>query len=779
VSFHDLFTSDDVYSYASNGYPLFGGNSRAVLDNELLLAVLQAVLSNTSIPLNILSAGTSSSINLGRNLERYYEYGRDKHTYGLPNSAKIVTTYDVTVAEARDFLASVFSVNPSDLIDVEINYTKEVPLNFEASIYLQNNLYYNSYSNTFDIQETIDNGTIKANQWNIDPADVGLYTSRLDSTEITREQVRTGATEFTGVYTLNTTITRITIADGTEYPFVAKNIFARKVAVSEPTPKRGVTFSFKPSGINEIREWFYYIGSNLYPVLEQKLTRQEISIGEDLYPVLPFRVSGEVVDSNYRYSDIYKESVALARTLNLDFDQVSAEFEKNDSKNKLVSTYAYLGVNFNSKNQYELQYLFDYFTDPEVTQNIGSDVGNFDISFEETSQFASRNLRKYLTFGKVKTTDVSEKLYPTDKDPLLVYTTDSAYADLSFDEKEEARTLQKKRGTWFVGTPGKLGCFRVTLETTKTPVFKTGKGPNFPIVTKKYILEKQTGNSSYTRVVIENPKLYTIVRKGEGIYKTLDSILASEDDFRLFLQRSRLQNYSRFEQAQLIAFAIVVESAAYDKQTLRFFEDSSFATFLEVVGYVVTFVVTFYSPEGGAAVGAIFQRIIIGLAIQLAIELVSREISKRYGPKAGAIFKAIATIAVAATTASVTDTSLATADIALLAVQSVTTVADGIINEELLELLQDVEDFEDWSEAKLKELQERQDSIETPLDVSIDGLLSLLVNEDIIFSEAPVDFLTRSLNANPGADTVNYANNYLNLKLQLPDYLKDRVGVEA
>lgn len=801
------FSKERIYTYTSNTYSVYSpdfDNDSKKERNKLLDAVSFAVGSNSDIVEEVLKIRNNKQKNL---LDSYYNYGSNYHPFKSPEFTKIVIGASLNKAEVPNLLAKHFNA-------VSTNFVVETPIfSFEDNIWkrqidptldntefdflllLQHKGNYNSYTETLDIAASAINLNI---DWGINLNNSDNYICYLTSYAFATLTIPTvlKIAPFSKVYDSVNYQVNLQLLDKITNTSIFKS-FTIKLSLTEVITSYTVFPYYIQSNVK--KKYYIYPESinwrNVtYTEIFTKSTKVDLS--KDLYPITPLKLNYKSMDKDFPdatlYSDktLYEHSKILVSKLGLSIDDLVSGLKTGNAQYKDVhSSYLFLGANFNSKNLYELNYIFNYFNKDSLH---GVNKIPFILGFKESGSTGaiSSNIYKELGVTQIE----KETFYGRLEDssiPALAYVSGTLegqpfFGDPTFlpilplgfetirvvpgnDTIGTIRVLREWRAiAFFVGSYTPVSFTLPTVDPiTGLMVFPPPAMPVFYTyfwIQPNYCIDKQVSTGVWERITLKNLTVRSKVYN-EFTYASVFNLDAEgkNNDLRLPLQVSELNKYSLSAQEEIILRSVCIEVVAYSKTVLDFYETEAFALFMKAVAAFLII----YSYGTSAGVVAF----ILTLLEAAVVGLVLKELFKLLAPLIGVDAALVVVIVVGAAYGSYRSgfDSAATVTGALSYTQTGADIYTNFTMEEIQDLQREEALFGLRADEAMEKIKSIMEDL-TPPNLS-PFALGLLNQKKTATYEDPQEFFYRTIHVgNPGVRTLNYVNTFVADSLTLPDF---------
>lgn len=718
------------------------------------------VVENSSLP-DSLKSGTNKALfnagdqsdyvmedllqSIGIRADRYYKYGKNSYTHGLPSG-----TY-LTEVDAKSRVEAVIASIEGSIIPTTYCYFGPANLTHVAwlkVIELQGldtktnilaGLSATKGSSVYmvDLQVIIPEANLSnydpviLEQWGVSPK--GGYTIKKTSSSTETSSMvghsplvkdpNASSISFKLTYCwentvtdLNGVVTKTYTEENLSIPFTGfidtADYFQARY-IKDGTPKY----------------FMYKDGMGTYPNLDAIYTTAPTTAGT-FFPFTYFRHNKTSEIAN-KTTPAYLTSKKLCSQLGMDFDTVAEGINSNPDIADVEQAMMIMAVPAVTTNQLEMRYLFDFFD-------------------ARHSTFVNQNVT-------LKSDEIDSKLKG------------------NFDTPSSAIVIEDKRfkmalnnaGIYKRTVIGVLGAIDTCTSSYTVGSATIGVADLQGIVTglgipkTVHTYRKQVSSISYEEIQVVNLNLVYYIINGY-------SVTADEEDNILLipLDKSITTHYSVIEKEQLYARSLHFVFNSVQITKIKWYQTGAFKIFM----YVAAIVITIYT--GGTA-STLVANLMAGLFTQAAISLMILVLEqviftylfkvfvKAIGIKAAFVLAVLA--AIAGTVQAIDAGSIAGAPWAseLLAISTgLASAGQTVLQEEMQDLLGEITAYEKEMKKEMELLDEKLLALEPSAHLS----------PFIIFGETPDEFYNRTIHAgNIGAVGVDAVSNYVAMQLKLPD----------
>lgn len=546
---------------------------------------------------------------------------------------------------------------------------------------------------------------------------------------------------------------------------------------------------------------FYDYGKNHHPYglpsvsyINSLINSNTVSINiednTEFYPFLPIKVGGKGLDKDfpdltlYNGKTLYEHTKELAKTLNLDIDDLVAGLkEGNSNYADTHSAYLFLGANFNSLSTSELSYIFDYFLgkDKNISEILSTTYNPIELLLAETGIIDKPSPDYYRLF---KTDGLEIEIYSGNLLDTLIKTSyyyDNMMTEEELDSLTATPTLvyskNNKKGIIFIRDVINLDTtMRISLqykEILKYP--KYTRDFQVRCIRPYYVLDKQISENEWVRLKIINPRVLVYAGKDDNtsvytrasINELLEEVSLG-NELRIPLERNRVNTYSLNIQEELVLRSICIAIVLRNRESVSWYKTHSFNFWLKNVMFCIQVVLL-----ANGIVSAGWLQLVVSTLIGVAAPFILKAIFEALSPIIGEEAAAVVTIVVAVV-AIAYGTDMDTTQLAMAALNMTASVSN-IYTQFSMEEIEELQKESALLDSRVDDLLEDIEKIKEGL---MPGELSPfalgLLNKKGIVVETPTEFFFRTIHVgNPGVRTLNYPSTFVSNALQLPDLIKE------
>lgn len=704
--------------------------------------VFEAVIGNTDITRDYLMLDQA---NMTYQAEKFYEYGRDSFTYGLPKGIFVSAEYKShSPANNDDIKLVIEAIEGETITIVEWDIISTPDPITSAYMYMYNYLGYDPLTNTCMAQlvdASLDSGAVVT----FDDADFILsegLTITFDivpDPQIPDTTVKVSYDYITRGYILNTPLYKIKY---TKVGSLATYWWTYCPLVGEH-PSLGSTVDSQAE-------------RNYFPFAPIRINTHNIT--DDSRALTP----GEQTPVELRKSELNNTTRSLFNKLNINLDEITDSVMSNENVDKISDAYVTFAVPINASSDAQLLYLYEFFKDEIQYQTYnkvefddwyaGDHSGNVRVSYiyiyDQRDQQSS-NVRQQIMYHYID--EVTE----------VGVIGNVGYIDSTLDGGEYVGTK-----TVYIDTSTVVIRQQITTSTYSV-ITIMGINERTIINIDDAAIGSRTGKSLSRRTTIREVLANEI--GSHGLFIPMSYIVVTNDVFTAPNMTATLNNLYH-ESLMLLINSVEVT-------VLEWYETSEFAQLIKIIGIVVA-VVT-WSPYISALIAASSWAaaawILAELAIRYILMLLAAKVMLWVVEKIGGKYALIlaAVIAIAAAVVGITGIDIGmympSAETMLQAVNAITSAVTEYAYDEMVELQQEAEDFLKSAEEKQEELDAAEDLLFSDIDYD---LLNIIVNPPVILDESPEQFFNRTIHiGNPGVLSLNAPNDFVSNLLTLPDNL--------
>lgn len=502
--------------------------------------------------------------------------------------------------------------------------------------------------------------------------------------------------------------------------------------------------SYRIAGVTKY--WNYDAKLSTYPELT---VDDHGEVASPYMPIIPFR-SNNVDMSADDSTPLYKSSQLTLRMIGMDFATMASQIHENPDIGDIDHAFFYVAVDLRTDEQNSINYLHNHFMDWEKQSRVSLSSFNSWLSLSNAS-----------SPPPVNTVEI--------KDSTLDMGISYTYIDT----------------TTVAGNVGAIGqtnrTFTVRPPVIHTETYTSGRNDTererevYRYDNSEMVLTRQISGTHYMRTVVHG--LYSVnhIYGHLTVDVTIGSSGEEEDSNKLLIPvnvhiatKMGIKNSDR-----LYYDCVHMICNSYDKQKLKWYETSLFASIIKIVAIIVTIYslgtmaeVALAAATLGEAAIAVITKILINLSVKLAVDFALDTI----GVEAAIILTtALAVYALASSGAEISGLDGLPYAEQILAIMNVMV---SEIGEDIGELLEDLgaqmQEFADTQSDVEKELEELAKELGSDADIDIFEVIRLRPNIDL--TESPSEFYYRAIHAgNIGVTSLDAIQVYVENKLKLPE----------
>lgn len=510
--------------------------------------------------------------------------------------------------------------------------------------------------------------------------------------------------------------------------------------------------------------WMYAAGTGTYPELDSILT--EVVRDSAYYPVIPLRVNNrDLTDPSNVSADQFHTSKVLMRKLSLNFVDLGERLNANPDIDDIDHAFFVMGISLNSTYPSSMDYLHEFFK--YLAQVSPSDKESYVAWFNENVDTGG-NINELTPKPPVNKLYLRQKPY----DISIAY----QYCDM-------------------VVKTGSIGPVGTVTRTTGpaaaiTIVNELDTSTEMTADVSTITFRKQISLDQYEEVETCGLQHVNNVYKGHSVDISGESSISSPDKegFLIPLCVNVTDAQQLVDRTQMTFDCLHLVVNSYEETKAKWYQTGIF----KVVTIVVAVVVAVYSAgtlaagvtaaaSAAAAAGTsvalavaiyIGTQVAIGIAISYGISIASRYIGANFLLIAGIALMAYGLYSAYTTYGSASAKGLPYAHEAMSLSSAVLKGTSQGLDRELQEALAEMQRNQQSYERQMKEVSDAMDLLGTQnLDIDIDA-----ITKAAFFNlfDSPDEFFARTINPNPGLDTLSSVDSFVEASLVLPDDLNMR-----
>lgn len=723
----------------------------ADITNTIQLSVIQAILKDEDISTRILENMQST---IGVRAERMYSWAKKNYVYGLPSGTMVSTQEGVAQAQ------SVLETIEGQPVDIE--YSQLAPANRMHVAWMRLiSLYgYNPNTNELTVLSAQKGKTVYLDdikieipaaqlaelpnecleQWGLAPSS-GYQPDRVSNEEALKPIYLTSPVKKTGTSGPSQQQARVyyswtTIPGG----FNAKPVKTQEnLVISLADLDQDEDFlHVKYTSINQTKYWMYQIGTGAYPVLDNIYNIPSDTSGT-FFPFIFFRHNKTKLNEA-GFGEGYRDNKKMCDLLKLDYDAILDGIHENPDIGDVTQAVMTFAVPPNPSSQIEKRYLFDFFSEQHLNQ---------DLTVRQSNSVERLTALSFL----------QDQTKLTTKHSIVIQ-------DAFFKMSLGFNQIYKRTKVGVIGPKGTYTSAYGTVTETREVEDDLGNLVNQSYPVRVYTYRHQLSAAYYQEVEVR--RLVTEYQI-QGKYTTLGD---DEDDILLIpLDRSITKDYPMGTREELYSRALHFVFNSLVVVKVKWYQ-SGFFKFILTVAAIALAAYTF----GGTALGqsllaysigmttleAVVLTAVVGLATAAASYYALQLFVKAVGPELAfliAIVAAVAGLYLGFEAGSIAGAPWAQ-DLLKLA-NGLTSQIGGVVQNELATLLEVQSEFSKQMEEQFKLLDSANELLEP----------SKLLHPFTIFGENPSDFYNRTVHSgNIGTMTLSSISNYVDLSLTLPKF---------
>lgn len=488
---------------------------------------------------------------------------------------------------------------------------------------------------------------------------------------------------------------------------------------------------------NKDKVFRYQIGSNIYPELELNIY-QDTSV---YMPIVSLRKNKESIKPE---EPVYKEVRQALRHLGIKLDSLMEDLMSEEDDNDpdvMNDIFLMFGLDIQTKNKESLEYLYRYMD--LVYQKGLTTAPAFNNWVESGSKGEPPSTNIEINSGNFK-----------------------SYLSFLFSNKE---IVEEEIGK--VGTVESEIILNADFIGPSAGPFKFDSiGVFMRYNTHAFKIKKQISPTHVSEItVVGLTHVHQIFNEKGFVYRTLkDAVEAVEEGtedrgFYLPINKTILDGMPGMYKSFVCQESLAITIYAADIQRIKWYKSESFLGLLQLAIIAVSIYFMDFSGSGLALLASIAKQVVINLIIGYALTLLIQGLAQVFGIEDIAIIALIATGVALYLGFGVDGLPFATD---LLRYTTLTLGAvSTVIQDEVSALMKEMEDL-------TKTFRERQEEFEEEMELlrgtQIDYLNITGGWPHMNSNETPEMFFGRTLNMNPGRDSIELLSLYVEQKLQLP-----------
>lgn len=508
-------------------------------------------------------------------------------------------------------------------------------------------------------------------------------------------------------------------------------------------------FHVKYTVNGQVKYWMYEFGSGVHPTLDAAYLSSPVTIG-DYYPNIYFRLGMQKINKAAKPNE-YRTQRRMAKYVGFDYDLVSDSLHENPDIDDVEQAFINFGVNADTQDPLDLQYLYLYFDNLYETQESQPETSTPTVTLVQA--ISRRRIGKGIARGIV-------------------------IKDQAFKHELIHEGVEKLR---FAGSIGSVGTVTASKGFIKFKTLRSNRDGTEEIVDRDFpcrFYRKQISPGFYDELRVINIVMKYYI-KGK-YYTTLGD--ENKEILLIPLDRTLMKEFQAKEREKLAARSMHLVANSRVVQKLKWYEQEWFADLLMIVAIVLT--VISLGQDGGffvtaaAAISAgsylyfiylVALEILIQMAIQAAIKLFVKLVGVDL-----AFLAALVAAAYGVTTGLSTTSTSAVKGI--LSAQGLLQLASGIsggisanVADQMADLNKEVQRFSSEVEEKTKLIEEGAALLEN----------RTLLSPFVILGEKPKHYFKRTIHSgNIGTLIYDDLHNYVSRSLQLPDFSTSIGGIK-
>ena len=474
--------------------------------------------------------------------------------------------------------------------------------------------------------------------------------------------------------------------------------------------------------------WIYDATSGVFPQLEQEVDGLvTASAGWQFMPVIPLKADGAYLDDN-KTTQEYLTTRVMLRYLGINLDDTIAAIKENPNAAQVTDGFVHFAAGLYDDNQAINKYLFSFF------YNIASNSAVSKAQYEAD-----------LANSKVTTAPFNA----------------IAFKEQNFNMVLEFNYIHIETLT------GNVGAINYVNKTINYTGAKAKQHP-----TDNIVFTVQDSPTTYIKVTVYGIAMLHIVSTSIGILKTkaiamvnpastTDEDERAKNNLMIPISLTSLMSYGSILDKETVIYRSVKFTIYAEQITeLEWYETEAFADFVGIVITIASIAMGDFSGQTGAQIAKqIIKQVLIQIALQYALKLVFEATDNKF-------IRALATIAYAYASGWNAGLDMKALTDIRVVLTYVDAVGKGWLQMEADDLLAEIEDFEQLKEEAEAELDRVSDLVDW--DTGVGEVLTLVQQNRILSYETFDGYYARTLETNPGVQTLDQIRDYYDRALQLP-----------
>lgn len=507
--------------------------------------------------------------------------------------------------------------------------------------------------------------------------------------------------------------------------------------------------------------WMYAAGTGTYPDLDSILN--DVVRDSAYYPVVPLRVNNkDLTDPANVSAAQFHDSKILMRKLNLNFLDLGDRINENPDVGDIDHAFFVMGISLNSQYPSSMDYLHEF--------------------FKYLAQVSPSDKEAYVEWYNENVDEEGNISELTPKPPVnKLYLRQSPY-NISIAYQYSDMVLKS-------GSIGPIGTVTRTTGTASAINIVNAFDASTEMTADVTVItfRKQISDTQYEEVETCGLEHVNDVYKGHSVNISGEKSLNNPDTegFLIPLCVNVTDAQQLVDRTQMTYDCLHLVVNSYQVTKAKWYQSGIF----KVVTIAITVVIAVYSvgtlaagvtAAAAAATAAgtsvalaiaiyIGTQVAIGIAITYGISLASKYISANFLLIAGIALMAYGLYSSYTTYGSTSAKGLPYAHEAMSLSSAVLKGTSQGLQSQIQDAVQEMQRNQESYERQMKEISDAMDILGTRnLDVDIDALTN---SAYFNLFESPDKFLVRTLNTNPGLDTLSSVSDYVDASLTLPDDL--------
>lgn len=748
-----LFGSRRVITVGSTAAPLMQPNPHHIKD-----CVLNAIFENrhdtsksNGVPQAIVNSGLQS---MGAKMNAALKYARNHYVLGLPNQY-YGSTHKVSDSALADYIKQDLNLPYGCIIDFSsIGQLTSIAIVLPFLLDTRKiNLHNNHVSNPPAAYLSI----LPVNGWSGKPTSVTVYVDEVNLASDTRYiDIRYRAVVKWYSENVDHEIVTHTL-DTSQYQdtFVETREYNPNLIVGALYYVAGYREKNSEGAANEeIKWWYYNIGSNKYPALNPN---ERDDGNANSYPVIPLRYNNQFI-SETNEPDIYNTGTKLLKRMGVEFDNLVNSISENPDIAQIDHAYVTFGVDLQTTSDVAIGYLIELFT----FLSSESDLTVMDAMLGQSSY---NNANFYATGRYVNS---SGSVTHTDGNDTVVNPAEA----LSLTEHGLNIEITYKMIT-SVLVDGSIG----NIDTVSKTIIPGEPDESIPGPDPVLILRRQVATNTYREVKVYNLTHINAIYNNKIVVTNLNDVANNPDEHNMVLplQYTVAKRYGLIQRNDLYRESMILVINCIDVSRLKWYQTSVF----QLVFMVVVLVISISSGQAWVAglltaveagISALILFLVKTLVVIAAMHYSVAAVARHFGPEV-AIVTALTLMAIApfvkGSNINAIGLTLPTAETFMWLGSVFMQGSNAGLQLELQKAEEDYNDFLLDSEAQMEVLKAQEELLDVEYDLPISHFQDPGYPQPD-FQTKPEDFYHKIHVGNIGTLCLDVIPNYVDNALSLP-----------